>query len=50
MKMGMRINSPQKRAKINICFVFIQQGKRKSLPISVHRFIEELHFAEIAEN
>lgn len=27
MKMGMRINSPQKRAKINICFAFIQKKK-----------------------
>lgn len=27
MKMGMRINSPQKRTKINICFAFIQKEK-----------------------
>jgi len=27
MKMGMRINSPQKRAKINIRIAFIQKKK-----------------------
>ena len=46
----MRINSPQKCAKINICFAFIQKEKENLCRFQFAHFIEELHFAEIAEN
>ena len=47
--MGMRINSPQKCAKINICFAFIQKEKNLCR-FQVAHFIEELQFAEITQD